>query len=74
MSWETADYTEWNVWLVDHALRGPYSRREISHIPASPEELRSAVGETAATSEDVEAAFIAAVRAQLPSGRPDCGK
>jgi hypothetical protein len=69
--WRSARYPEWNQRLLDYFLRRSLAA-SVERIPATPEELPSAVGDPTAPAEEVVQSFIAAVREELPDGVSFC--
>lgn len=70
--WRSAAYADWNARLVEHVFGGFPRPDEVSHIPASPEELCAVAEDTTATSDEVVGAFVSAVRDALPVGCSFC--
>jgi hypothetical protein len=70
LSWREWTYAEWNRRLLEHVLCGEGSilQEPVERIPATPEELLSVVQDLAAAPEEVQAAFVGAVKQQLPFG------
>lgn len=70
--WQTATYSDWNRRLLTYFL-GPHRTRQVEKIAATPEELAAVAGDSNADPHEVTRAFIAVIRAELPTGVSFCG-
>ena len=70
--WQTAEYPDWNLQMLDHFLSRNVHGSRVYTIPAAPEELSALVADDNADAAEVMNAFACAVKKSLPKGQSFC--